>query len=87
VLCDSQEARPLPEGAGEWGTLRIIHIYALRHNAVTLLSQGIHPKIVTEMLGHTTISMTLDIYSHVTLHLQQEAVDAMDRLFCMQGGA
>lgn len=58
-----------------------INFHALRHSAATLLlSQGVHPKIVAEMLGHTTISMTLDIYSHVTLDMQQEAVDTMDRL-------
>lgn len=63
-----------------------IKFHALRHSAATLLlSQGIHPKIVAEMLGHTTISMTLDIYSHVTLDMQHEAADTMDRLFRAQG--
>jgi len=65
-----------------------VKFHALRHSAATLLlSQGVHPKIVAEMLGHTTISMTLDIYSHVTLDMQQEAADTMDRLFRAQGGA
>lgn len=59
-----------------------VKFHALRHSAATLLlSQGIHPKIVAEMLGHTTISTTLDIYSHVTLDMQQEAANTMDRLF------
>ncbi len=62
-----------------------VKFHALRHSAATLLlSQGIHPKIVAEMLGHTTIAMTLDIYSHVTLDMQQEAADTMDRLFRAQ---
>ncbi len=65
-----------------------IKFHTLRHSAATLLlSQGIHPKIVAELLGHTTISMTLDIYSHVTLDMQQEAADTMDRLFRAQEGA
>jgi integrase len=65
-----------------------VKFHALRHSAATLLlAQGIHPKIVAEMLGHTTISMTLDIYSHVTLDMQQEAADTMDRLFRAQVGA
>jgi integrase len=65
-----------------------VKFHALRHSAATLLlSQGVHPKIVAEMLGHTTISMTLDIYSHVTLDMQQEAANTMDRLFRAEGGA
>jgi integrase len=40
---------------------------ATRHTCATLLlSQGVHPKLVQEMLGHATISITLDLYSHVT---------------------
>lgn len=62
-----------------------IKFHALRHSAATLLlSQGIHPKVVAEMLGHTTISMTLDVYSHVTLDMQQTAAETMDRLFRAQ---
>src|SRR5262249_36560084 len=42
-----------------------IRFHDLRHTAATLLlMQGIHPKIVSEMLGHSTISITLDTYSH-----------------------
>jgi site-specific recombinase XerD len=62
----------------------ILHskVHALRHSAATLLlSQGTHPKIVAEMLGHSNIGITLDVYSHVTLAMQQEAADTMDRLF------
>lgn len=59
-----------------------VKFHALRHSAATLLlSRGIRPKIVAEMLGHSTISMTLDIYSHVTLDMQHEAAQTMDRLF------
>jgi hypothetical protein len=47
----------------------------------TICTNLTHPKIVAEMLGHTIISMMLDIYSHVTLDIQQEATDTMDRLF------
>ena len=37
-----------------------------------------HPKIVSEMLGHSTIAITLDTYSHVTPTMQREAAAAMD---------
>jgi integrase len=59
-----------------------IRFHDLRHTAATLLlGKGINPKIVSEMLGHSQISITLDIYSHVTPHMQQQAADAMDTLF------
>ncbi|CAA9246761.1 MAG: Integrase [uncultured Chloroflexia bacterium] len=54
----------------------------LRHTCATLLlTKGVHPKIVQEMLGHSTISITLDTYSHVLPNLQGEAVRAMDSFF------
>jgi integrase len=42
---------------------------------------GVHPKIVQELLGHSTISMTMDIYSHVLPSMQQETMDKLDDLF------
>jgi integrase len=44
-----------------------------------VLKQGIHPKIVPERLGHSSISMTLDAYSHVAPGLQQ-AAENFDRM-------
>lgn len=43
-----------------------------------MLGCGVHPKVVSEMLGHSQISITLDLYSHVTLCMQREAAEAMD---------
>jgi integrase len=58
-----------------------IRFHDLRHTAASLLlAEGKHPKIVADMLGHSQIGITLDLYSHVTPTLQQEAADAMDRL-------
>ena len=52
-----------------------IRFHDLRHSAATLLlTVGVHPKIVQEVLGHTQISMTMDIYSHVLPGMQQEAM-------------
>ena len=45
-----------------------------------MLQQGVHPKVVQERLGHTSISLTLDTYSHVIPSMQQEAADKMDEL-------
>ena len=58
-----------------------IRFHDLRHSAATLLlSQGIHPKVVSELLGHSRVSITLDLYSHVTPTLQREAAVAIDAL-------
>jgi integrase len=56
-----------------------IRFHDLRHTAATmLLRRGVNPKIVSEMLGHANISITLDTYSHVTPDMQQAAAGAMD---------
>jgi integrase len=58
-----------------------IRLHDARHTHATLmLKQGVHPKIVQERLGHATITMTLDIYSHVTPGLQKAAAENFDRL-------
>ena len=44
----------------------------------TLLLVGVHPKIVSERLGHASIGLTLDTYSHVLPTLQEEAVQDLD---------
>lgn len=51
-----------------------VRVHDLRHaHATFLLAQGVHPKIVSERLGHSQISITLDLYSHTLPHLQAEA--------------
>jgi integrase len=54
----------------------------LRHaHATLMLLQGVHPKVVSERLGHASVGITLDTYSHVLPSLQSQAVEAFDRLF------
>jgi integrase len=51
-----------------------IRLHDLRHSVASiLLARGVHPKVVSDMLGHATIALTLDTYSHVIPSLQQEA--------------
>src|SRR5665647_1226814 len=51
-----------------------IRLHDLRHTHATLaLQAGIHPKVVSERLGHATVSITLDTYSHAIPALQEEA--------------
>ena len=51
----------------------------LRHTAATLMVKaGVNPKVVSERLGHATVSLTLDTYSHVLPDLQRDAAMALD---------
>ena len=51
-----------------------IRLHDARHTYATwMLEQGISPKVVQTMLGHSSISVTLDIYSHVSLDLERQA--------------
>jgi len=59
-----------------------MRFHDLRHSAATiLLSMGVHPKIVQELLGHSNINMTLNTYSHVLPSMQQDAMDKLDEWF------
>ncbi len=56
--------------------LPAIRLHDLRHtHATILLGRGVHPKVVSERLGHADTSITLNVYSHVTGTLQREAAD------------
>lgn len=66
---DAQKAAGVP----------VIRFHDLRHtHASILLQKGVHPKIVSERLGHSSISITLDIYSHLIPTIQKEAADAIE---------
>ena len=62
--------------------LKVIRLHDARHtHASLMLKQGIHPKIVQERLGHSTIAITLDTYSHVSPGLQEAAAKRFDEAF------
>jgi integrase len=50
-----------------------------------MMEGGMHMNIAKEQLGHSTISITMDLYSHVTESLQEDAVAELDRVFWSQG--
>lgn len=59
-----------------------IRFHDLRHSVATLLlSSGVHPKVVQEILGHSQISMTMDIYSHVLPAMHQDAMSKLNQAF------
>jgi len=56
-----------------------VHFHCLRHTAATtMLARGIHPKVVQECLGHSSIAITMDTYSHVAPTMQDEAARQID---------
>lgn len=63
-----------------------IRLHDLRHSHATLLLQaGVHPKVVQERLGHTSIQVTLDIYSHVVEGMDQDAAEVFGTLLSANG--
>jgi integrase len=60
-------------------TLPRIRFHDLRHaHATRLLASGVHPKVASERLGHSTVGITLDLYSHVLPNMQTDAVTLVD---------
>jgi len=58
-----------------------IRLHDLRHTHATLaLQAGVHPKVVSERLGHATVSITLDTYSHAIPAMQEEAAEMIAEL-------
>jgi integrase len=73
----NDELRALLAAAG----LPRIRFHDLRHTAATLLlGRDVNPKKVSEMLGHSTVAITLDTYSHVLPTMHREAAEIMDDL-------
>lgn len=90
LVFKSEVGKPMQDGQISWtfhqafskASLPRIRIHDLRHTAATqLLERGVHPKVVQEMLGHSTITLTLDTYSHFIPGLDVQAAIEMQRLF------
>ncbi len=90
LVFKSEVGKPMQDGQVSWrfhkalkeAGLPRIRIHDLRHTAATqLLERGVHPKVVQEMLGHSTITLTLDTYSHVIPRLHAQAATEMQKLF------
>jgi len=61
--------------------LKVIRLHDARHtHASLMLKQGIHPKVVQERLGHSSIQMTIDTYSHVAPGIQEAAAKRFDEI-------
>ena len=59
--------------------MRAVPLHGLRHTCVSLLlARGIHPRVVMEIVGHSAMEMTMNVYGHVNLDDQREALDELD---------
>lgn len=78
---DPREVLKTLKKAIKRANLKNARFHDLRHTHATLLLQkNVHPKVVSERLGHTKIGITLDTYSHVIPSLQENAVEVFDEL-------
>ncbi|MFC1970460.1 tyrosine-type recombinase/integrase [Chloroflexota bacterium] len=88
VFCQHDGKPLLPDSVSRaWNILahrtglKGVRLHDARHtHASLMLKQGVHPKIVQERLGHSSIQITLDVYSHVTPGLQQAAANRFDEI-------
>ncbi|HEX7120615.1 MAG TPA: tyrosine-type recombinase/integrase [Longimicrobiales bacterium] len=79
---DISRVRKAWKKACQKAEIPVVRLYDARHtHATQLLKKGVNPKIVAERLGHSTIKMTLDTYSHVLPDMQDKAVEAMESLY------
>jgi integrase len=91
LVCARYDGEPMPprslthefaKVAGRVQDIPRVRFHDLRHSHATqLLSAGVHPKIAQERLGHSTITTTLDLYSHVSETMQEEAAAKLDSVF------
>jgi integrase len=64
-----------------------IRFHDLRHSTATFLfALGVHPKVVQEILGHSEIGITMDIYSHLIPTMQSDAMQKLHEEFQVKGG-
>ena len=67
--------------------LKVIRLHDARHtHASLMLKQGVHPKVVQERLGHSSIQMTIDTYSHVAPGIQEAAAMRFDDILTTSRG-
>jgi integrase len=91
LVCCREDGEPKLPGSvtGEFARLTSkikdlprVRFHDLRHSHATqLLADGVHPKIAQERLGHSTITTTMDLYSHVTDTMQADAAARLDAAF------
>lgn len=90
-LFSNEFGKPLrPDTVSQWwlrfmdknSNLKRIRFHDLRHTSATLLlQQGVHAKVIQKRLGHSKVTFTLDVYSHVLEEMDRTASNVLDDLF------
>jgi integrase len=92
MLCSNDDGTPITPHAFNHrfsnllkeNNLPHVRIHDLRHtNASLMLKQGISMKVASDRLGHTTIGITMDLYTHVDEELQQDAADRLNNILAV----
>ena len=79
---DPRNCTRLVQNACEKAEVRVVRLHDFRHGCVSvLLELGVPPRTAMEIVGHTTLEMTMNTYGHVSLASKREAMDAVGRLF------
>ena len=78
LVCPLPDGRPWPPDDFSSAFGRFRKKCGLKSHATQLLGQGVNLKVVSERLGHSSVQITLDRYSHVMPNIQEEAVQKID---------
>ena len=89
VVLDFYAQRAHPDTFGKWWErdrkllgLDGWCLHELRHSYLSMLAQqGVHPKVMQELAGHASATITMDIYTHVNMDQKREAADVMEDAF------
>jgi integrase len=73
---------PEPDPKKKRKLLPRLRFHDLRHSAATLLlAQGLHPRYIMELLGHSSITVTMNVYGHVLEEMRRETARQIDAVF------
>jgi integrase len=83
AITDTRDPQdPEPEPKKKRRLLPQLRFHDLRHRATTLLlAQGVHPRYIMELLGHSTISLTMNTFGHVLEEMKKETARQTDAVF------
>ena len=83
---DPRNCTRLVQNACRDAGVRIVRLHDFRHGCISvLLELGVPPRTAMEIVGHTTLEMTMNVYGHVNLESKRQAMDQLGSLFSDEG--